>query len=186
MSAQPETVPHELYLRMVQPNKPGAVMKLQGNVVGRLQVERQLNAQAETVIRDRTQQAEKQRHERKIELLPTPLVHPSRATQKKSKVASKPTKSTPAGRAPVDPNRSLSSSTSVLPSRVASPRISPRPPSAGSNAKYRLIHFVALKPRTHEDILRLVGGQDKEYRKEVQDLIPEVSGVHLSLQDLCS
>ncbi|EKM54188.1 uncharacterized protein PHACADRAFT_210006 [Phanerochaete carnosa HHB-10118-sp] len=177
MSAQPETVSHELYLRMVQPNKPGAILKLQGNVVGKLHVERQLNAQAETAIRDRTQQAEKQRHERKIELLDAPLAQAPRATLKKPKVASKPTKSTPAGRAPPDPNRSLSSSTSLQPSRVASPRISPRPLNVGgseNHAKYRLIHFVALKPRTHEEIIRLVGGSSKESRKEVQDLVPEV------------
>ena len=42
MSNQSETVPHELYLRMVQPNKPGAMLKLQGSVVGKLRVERQL------------------------------------------------------------------------------------------------------------------------------------------------
>ncbi|GJE97732.1 hypothetical protein PsYK624_139530 [Phanerochaete sordida] len=178
MSNQPETVPHELYLRMVQPNKPGAMLKLQGSVVGKLRVERQLTSQTEAAVRGRTQQAESKRNERKIEVLEKPLAPPPKTTVKKSKAASKPTKSTPAGHAPpADPSRTISNSTSLQPSRVASPRISPRPSSAGgseNSARYRLIHFVALKPRTHEDILRLVGGQSKESRKEVQDLIPEV------------
>ena len=179
MSCRAEQNPHELYLRMVQPNRLGqAPLKLQAKVVGKFMVERELDSRVKSTIRDRTQQAEKQKQERKIELLDVPLPQTKAATTKKSK-STKPMRSTPAGHAPPAPpdaHRSLSNASSVQPSRVASPRPSPRPPS-GLHIPHRarLIHCVAIQPRTSDEILTMVAGSDTAARKEVSALIPEAS-----------
>lgn len=180
MRSQPENVDHELYLRSVHPQKPGqAPLKLMANIVGKFTVERQLGARVESAVRDRTQQAEKQKQERKIELLdePLPYVAGSKATQnKKSKQASKPQRSTPAGFAQPDTLRSVSGSSSLQTSRVASPRPSPRPPSFGSTepTRSRLIHCVAMMPRTSDEIYTIVAGSNPVLHNEVATIFKEV------------
>jgi hypothetical protein len=179
MRSQPETTHHELYIRMVNPQKPAqaAPLKLTANVVGKFMVERELGGRVERAVRDRTQQAEKQKQERKIELLDVPLPHVAStkpAQSKKSKQNAKPQKSTPAGFAQPDPHRSLSGTSSLQPSRVASPRPSPRPANSTPSARSRLVHCVALQFRTSDEILNMVAGSDSVARKEVSTLIPEV------------
>lgn len=170
-------ISEELYVRMIQANKAGAApLKLQGNIVGRLTVERELGEQVEKGIRERSYQAEKSKHERKTQLLEEIPKHLSttKSSQKKTK-PTKPTKSTPAGRAPPDPHRSVSASLQA--SRVASPRPSPRPSSNSTRA--RMIHCVALKPRSTEEMMVLVAGVDAGVRREVEDLVPDVSLLQL-------
>ncbi|KIP11560.1 hypothetical protein PHLGIDRAFT_124712 [Phlebiopsis gigantea 11061_1 CR5-6] len=172
----------ELYVRMLQANKAGAApLKLQGNIVGRFAVERELGEKVEKDIRERSHQLEKSKHDRTIQRLneiPKDLA-PTK-TQVKSKKPTKVTKSTPAGHAPTDPSRSAS--TSLQPSRVASQRPSPRPsnPSADTarshqvpTTRSRLLHYVALHPRTGEEIMRNVAGQDMSIRSEVETLISQ-------------
>ena len=174
----------ELYVRMLQANKAAAApLKLQGNIVGRFTVERELGEKVEKDIRERSHQLEKSKNDRTIQRLneiPKDLA-PTK-TQVKAKKPTKVTKSTPAGHAPTDPNRSVSAS--LQPSRVASQRPSPRPsnPSVDSarsprspGTRMRLLHYVGLRPRTTDEIMRGVAGQDVSVRSEVETLIPQVS-----------
>lgn len=167
---------------MVQPKKTPQ-LKPHAQVLGKFTVERELDSQLEAAIRERTQQAERQKHERKIQLLdeqPPPM---KAAQTKKSKHADKPPKSKPAGFAPPADPRNLSAAPSHHGSRVVSPRIlSPRPPARESSSppnqsstKSRLIHYVALDSRTEEQMLRAVAGENPTTRKEVTQLIPKVS-----------
>lgn len=173
----------ELYVRMLQANKAAAApLKLQGNIVGRLTVERELGEQVEKNIRDLSHQLEKSKNERKIQILPEiPKDLAPTKVQVKSKKPTKVTKSTPAGHAPTDPNRSAS--TSLQPSRVASQRPSPRPSNTNadtahssgiSESRLRLLHYAALRPRTTEDLISAMEGDIPVTRSEVEALITQV------------
>lgn len=179
MHSQPETTHHELYVRMVNPQKPtqAAPLRLMANVVGKFMVERELGTRVETAVRDRTQQAQEQKRGRKIELLdePLPVSSTKAVPSKKSKQSAKPQRSTPAGFAQSDTHRSQSS---VQSSRIASPRPSPRPSSSSSpddivSTKSRVLHCVAIQPRTPDQIFAFTA-VEQSHRQEVAALISEV------------
>lgn len=169
MRAQEENADHELYLRSTLASKPGAPLKLYANVIGKFMVERQLGERMQNKMRDRTQQAEKQRLERKTQLLDAPLAIPSTtksAASKKPKVVS-------VKRAAPPESRMLSTTSSSQPSRM----VSPRPPVSTETPglKERLIHCAALQDRTTEELIKmLASGTAATLRKEVTELIPQV------------
>lgn len=170
MRAQEENADHELYLRSTLASKPGAPLKLYANVIGKFMVERQLGERMQNKVRDRTQQAEKQRLERKTQLLDAPLAIPSTtksAASKKKKDAISLKRV-----APLE-SRMLSTTSSSQPSRM----VSPRPPVSTETPglKERLIHCAALQDRTTEELIRmLASGTAATLRKEVTELIPQV------------
>jgi RNA polymerase II elongation factor ELL len=190
MRPHQETSPHELYIRAVPANKTTAPLKFYAKVVGKFMVERQLGSRVESLVRDKTAAAEKQRTERKTILLdappPTaPPVKPPKKTATKKKHIS------------VETSRSLSASSSTQPSRMVSPRppllqtkeqmvprASPRPPtaSASNSDRGRLIHFLALGPRTVADVMKYVGGVkgDEPFRHDLVELLKAVSTFAIS------
>ena len=132
-------------------------------------MDRKLGERVQSTVRERTEAAEKQRAETKIKMLDAP---PAVANPKNSKVAPKVKRKVPTKASATPTPRNLSMPTSTQQSRVASPR--PAGPSMTAlqakypSARQRLIHFVALQPRTEFDVHRLVGGSnasenEKEY-----------------------
>ncbi|OSD06733.1 hypothetical protein PYCCODRAFT_1449571 [Trametes coccinea BRFM310] len=170
-----ENGPHELYLRMASAQKPMAPLKLYANVIGKFMVERQLGEKVEGSVRDRTLEAEKLRTERKTVYLDTPpdLGHPTSKSKSKKDAA--------AARRPAAASGSHSLS-STRASRVASPL-----PGAGSHARgsssdisstrARLIHCLALKPRTTEVVIQLCAGKNPapQLEEELLSLLPKVA-----------
>ncbi len=186
MRPHAENSPHELYIRAVPANKTTAPLKFYANVIGKFMVERELGSKIESSVRDKTTAAEKQRTERKTILLdaPPPSAPPVKTTKKKTSTIKK--------LAAAANNRPSSASSSVQ-ARVASPRPnsiqakesqpprpSPRPPAsttASESDRARLIHFLALNPRTIVEVMRSVGGitDDRPYRQDLIDLLKLVS-----------
>lgn len=175
---------HELYLRASSAAKPMAPLKLYANVTGKFTVERELGEKVQDKIRESTQVAEKQRTERKAILLDAPPDIP-RVNGKKRKAP--PGSSTSLASTPLlkrathgDHVRNISASDAV-PSRVASPL----PPQASpltttkeslTTLRKRLIHCLAGSQRLADDVVRLVGGSDRDPsgKKEIVDLLEEV------------
>ncbi|KAI0355611.1 hypothetical protein OH77DRAFT_1424556 [Trametes cingulata] len=167
-----ENGPHELYLRMASAQKPMAPLKLYANVIGKFMVERQLGEKVEGTVRDRTLEAEKQRTERKAIYLETPpnLSYPG--------AKGKARKDAPPLRRPAV----ASATSSTRASRVASPL-----PGSSSHAngsanevpptKARLIHCLALKPRTTEGVITMCAGRDPtpQMKKELLSLLQAVA-----------
>ncbi|KAI9068285.1 hypothetical protein FKP32DRAFT_1600631 [Trametes sanguinea] len=168
-----ENGPHELYLRMASAQKPMAPLKLYANVIGKFMVERQLGEKVEGSVRDRTLEAEKLRTERKTVYLDTPpdLGHPTAKGKSKKDAA--------AARRPAAASGSHSLS-SARASRVASPL-----PGAGSHARgsssdismtrARLIHCLALRPRTTEAVIQLCAGKNPapQLEEDLLSLLPK-------------
>src|ERR1700729_530421 len=122
-----EGSPHELYLRSSSAAKPMAPLKLYANVTGKFTVERELGEKVQDKVRDRTQVAEKQRTERKVQMLDSPLDIP-RVNGKKRKAPS--VSSSLLKKAAHNDHIRNVSSVSTVPSRVASPL----PPSRGASS----------------------------------------------------
>ncbi|KAI0684194.1 hypothetical protein BC835DRAFT_1293675 [Cytidiella melzeri] len=184
MRPHQESSPHELYIRAVPANKTTAPLKLHANVTGKFMVDRQLGSRVESLIKDKTVAAEKQRTERKTIMLnaPPPTAPPVKAAKKKPTI----TKKYPA----VESTRSLSASSSAQPSRMVSPRpptlqakelvpsrLSPRPPVKRDSDRGRLVHFLALNPRTLGEVMRSVGGveEDQPIRPDLFELLKAVA-----------
>jgi RNA polymerase II elongation factor ELL len=166
MRSQKEDSPHELYLRSSSAAKPMAPLKLYANVTGKFMVERELGEKVQDKVRDRTQVAEKQRTERKVQMLDSPLDLP-RANGKKRKAPST-SSSLLKQAAHNDHLRNISSVSSVVPSRVASPL----PPSTtaptastptatkDSSIRRLMIQYLAISPRSTDEVMRAIGGAD--------------------------
>lgn len=190
MRPHQEHSPHELYIRAMPPTKTTAPLKFYANVTGKFMVDRQLGSRVESLVRDKTTAAEKQRTERKTILLdaPPPSAPPVKAAKKKVPTAKRHTA--------VDSSRTLSASTSTQPSRMVSPRpptvhakdpapsrSSPRPPAVSAlrdSDRGRLVHFLALRPRTLSEVMRNVGGvnDDQPLRQDLIELLKIVSGAY--------
>ncbi|KAI0374174.1 hypothetical protein BV20DRAFT_1118773 [Pilatotrama ljubarskyi] len=167
-----ENGPHELYLRMASAQKPMAPLKLYANVIGKFMVERQLGEKVEGTVRDRTLEAEKLRTERKAIYLETPpnLNYPG--------AKAKGRKDAPPLRRPAV----ASATSSARASRVASPLPGSSSHANGSTnevppTKARLIHCLALKPRTAEGVITMCAGRDPtpQMKKELISLLHTVA-----------
>ncbi len=139
-------------------------------------VERELGEKVQRAVRDRTLIAERQRTERKTILLDAPPVSSVKSTNIKKR------KEPPNARrlAVPDTHRSLSGSSTLQSSRVASPRPPPSP-ARDPSARQRLIHFIALQHRTTEDVYRQVGGEDADAvtKRQLTSLLNEVKSYTL-------
>ena len=183
MAPMKENAEHELYLRATSAAKPNAPLKLHAIVTGKFRVERQLNESITDKIRDRTQTAETQRTERKVLMLDAPP-DVSRASVKKRKPLP-PASIMLKKAAHNDHIRNTSASASVQPSRVASPMpptpttpttfVMPPAPKE-SRERRRMIQYLAISPRTTEDVMRAVGGADcdSSTRRQLTELLDEV------------
>lgn len=203
---------HELYLRLPNMAKAKvAPLKLHANVMHKLMVERELSRVQETV-RNHTLEAEKQRKERKIMYLDKPpdLSQPGPKGKKKDVSTRRPAVSS--SRAPALPASSHASSSRASPLHTSthtpslssrpvpssvdhgtSSRMSPLPASlsntdgtssATASTRARLIHCLALKPRTTDDVITLCAGKDPtpRVRSELNALLLSVSGsVYISI-----
>ncbi|KAF7793964.1 hypothetical protein EIP86_005088 [Pleurotus ostreatoroseus] len=155
----PEAQSHELYLLSVPKNKTATSLKLYANVTAKAHfVERKLDAKTSSSVRERTEAAEKQRTEAKIKILDAP---PPAVSVKAGPATKKRKDATTVRR--VTATNGLSVASSSQPSRVASPR----PSTASSikdikpNLRRRFVHYIALQPRTKEDIAKRVFGADE-------------------------
>lgn len=192
MAPSKEDAEHELYLRSASAAKPNAPLKLYATVTGKFRVERQLDGSIEDKVRDRTQVAEKQRTERKVLMLDTP--------PEITRVSGKKRKALPASSmmlkkaAHNDHIRNVSSAGSVLPSRVASPlpptlALSTPTPSTPttptfvmpptpkeSSVRRRMVQYLAVNPRSTEEVMRAIGGADCDAstRRQLSELLNEV------------
>ncbi|KAI0645557.1 hypothetical protein C8Q79DRAFT_1070849 [Trametes meyenii] len=174
VTANPENGPHELYLRMASAQKPMAPLKMYANVIGKFMVERQLGEKVEGTVRDRTLEAEKERKERKVQYLDAPpdLTYPGKGKRKDAAAPRRPVA--------VSAPHSIPSSTRV--SRVASPLPGTSSHANGSTnevppTKARLIHCLAIKPRTTEAIFTMCAGRDPtpQMKKELITLLRNVA-----------
>ncbi|KAI0630215.1 hypothetical protein C8Q77DRAFT_1136970 [Trametes polyzona] len=169
--ADQENGTHELYLRMASAQKPMAPLKMYGNVIGKFTVERQLGEKVEGTVRDRTLEAEKQRTERKAIYLDTPPdLGYSGAKGKGKKDAS-------AIRRTVVSTRPQSN---IKTSQVASPLPGPSSHANGSASEVpptraRLIHCLALKPRTEDALVAMCAGKDPQIEKELRSILETVA-----------
>ncbi|KAI0820027.1 hypothetical protein BC628DRAFT_1525161 [Trametes gibbosa] len=175
MRADQENGPHELYLRMASASKPMAPLKMYANVIGKFAIERQLGEKVEGSIRDRTLEAEKQRTERKAIYLDTP------PDLKYSGAKGKARKDAAAPRRPAVPPVSRPSA-SVKTSRVTSPLPGSVSHANGSSndvppTRARLIHCLALKPRTTDAAIAMCGGREpsSQMKKELLSLLHAVA-----------
>ncbi|KAH9858845.1 hypothetical protein C2E23DRAFT_899194 [Lenzites betulinus] len=176
MRADQENGPHELYLRMASASKPMAPLKMYANVIGKFTVDRQLGEKVEGSVRDRTLEAEKQRTERKAIYLDTPpdLKYPG--------AKGKPRKDAAAPRRPAAVSAASRPTVTVKVTKVASPLPGSASHGGGSSSdvastRARLIHCLALKPRTTDAAITMCGGRDPtpQMKKELLTLLNAVA-----------
>lgn len=175
-----EQSPHELYLRSSSAAKPMAPLKLYANVTGKFTVERELGEKVQEQVRDRTQVAEKQRTERKVQMLDAPPDIP-RVNGKKRKAPSSSSSSLLKQAAHNDHLRNMSAATASagVSARVASP-LPLRPTTPGGQDKSvrrRMVQYLAVSPRLTDEVVRALGGAecDSSTRKTLLELLEEVS-----------
>jgi RNA polymerase II elongation factor ELL len=157
-----EGTPHELYLRSSSAAKPMAPLKLYANVTGKFTVERELGEKVQDKVRDRTQVAEKQRTERKVQMLDSPPDIPS--VNGKKRKAPSASSALLKKAAHNDHIRNVSVS-AASPSRVASPLppTTPQPTPAAtkdSSVRKRMVQYLAISSHTTDEVMRAIGGAD--------------------------
>lgn len=179
MRSEKESGSHELYLRASTAAKPTAPLKLHANIIGKFMVERELGEKAENKVRESTRAAENTRTQRQTIRLDGPP--PDLTIPKKSKATTDSM-----FRKPVRASDHLRNNTAAAASSSASTRLPPKPAAPSPQAKppakeqlparARLVHYLAIRDRTKEDILRIIGGPDcdKADRKRILDLLDEV------------
>ncbi|KZT21389.1 hypothetical protein NEOLEDRAFT_757032 [Neolentinus lepideus HHB14362 ss-1] len=164
MRAHQETSPSELYLRAATAAKPNAPLKLYGNIVGKFSVERELDKVAEQV-RDRAAAAEKQRTGRKAVLLKD--IPTTTANGKKRKPA--PPAKKPGAAAARAPGVGAQARVASPALKVSSQRM--------EETRHRMIHCVAVQPRTQEEVVKLVGGPNATDadKQMMRDMLREIA-----------
>ncbi|KAF5385882.1 hypothetical protein D9615_002475 [Tricholomella constricta] len=173
-----EETPHELYLRTHSSSKPSAPLKLYANVAGKFTIEHdKLGDNLKDKIREKTQDAAKQRDDRRTKFIDTPPVLPTNKTKKRKEP---PTSSMfrnairPSDQAKLN----ASASSSAAAARVSSPAPPPPPPRkpADPSLRRRLVHCIAIQERTRDQIVKMVAGADCDAsrRREVLDALEDV------------
>ena len=164
MRGDPESTPHELYLRSALASKVNAPLKLYADIAGKFYVERELNGKTEAKVQQSTADAQKNKSERRIVLLDNP---PALTSSTKTKSSAPSKKRKPAVSAPIAatvkrvPIRAKNEGSSAArgqspPHSLPSSQSSPVPPAI----RAQMIHLLAKGPRTKEDVLTQVGGPD--------------------------
>lgn len=182
-----EGSPHELYLRSSSAAKPMAPLKLYANVTGKFTVERELGEKVQDKVHNRTIVAEKQRTERKVLMLDSPP-HIPQVNGKKRKAPNSVSSSLLKKAAHNDHIRNVSSVSTAAPSRVASPLPPPAstaPPTTAkeSPTRRRMVQYLAIAPRSTDEVMRAVGGADCDSakRRALFEILTEVCPSSLKL-----
>lgn len=177
---------HEIFT--LASNKAQAPLRHYASVEGKILVKRVLNEKISDRVKKSNEASVKKAKARPIQLLDAPPAKGKaapKATKKKSattKVTSLHARnaSLPSNSAPsVTPVRNPS--TSTTPARVHSPLPSPNPRPALTEAqslmRYRLIHFLALTPKTSADVIRNIGGStcDLNTRSQISTCLSQVN-----------
>ncbi|THH33296.1 hypothetical protein EUX98_g886 [Antrodiella citrinella] len=161
-----DSIPHEIYLRTLQSNKPNAPLKLFANVGAKIAVQRDIR-QVQEQIRGKARAAEEQRSERQVVVLEGPPP-PTKVSGIKKRKEPATVRKMPATNA----HRNLSAASSSLPTRVPSPRPSPPPPPPPNPAlRSRIINILGHVPNPTSAIvgeyLGIGTGADRTVRQEV-------------------
>ena len=187
MRPSKEFSPHELYLRSSSAAKPMAPLKLYATVTGKFNVERVLDSKITDKIRNQTQALEKQRNERKIQVLDAPpVLDNTKVNGKKRKAPATTSASTSLLKraAHNDHMKNVSAQSSL---RVSSP-LPPRPssPSAAASSststlkdnsvRRRMVQYLAVSNRLPDDVVRAIGGTDADAstKQNLRVLLDEV------------
>jgi len=177
---------HEIFT--MASNKAQAPLRHYASVEGKILVKRVLNDKISDRVKKSNEASVKKAKARPIQLLDAPPAKgkaAAKATKKKSvttkvttlhvRNASLPSNSTPS----VTPVRN--GSTSTTPARVHSPLPSSNPKpaliEAQSLMRYRLIHFLALTPKTSAEVIRNIGGStcDLNTRSQISTCLSQVA-----------
>jgi RNA polymerase II elongation factor ELL len=167
MNAAKENLHHELYIRAASAAKRNAPLKLHAHVVGKFQVERQLDNDVRSRLRHSTKTLQVQRQERGIIQLEAPLAPLPKSSKKAA--AARP------AHLLVDQAASSSRESTFLSNR------SRKEPS--KSVRRRMIQLLAVSDRTSEEILRLLGGPDcsSSDRSDLLDLLEQASHYQATL-----
>lgn len=187
MPTQEQSI-HEMYIRVQQASKQNVPLKPYATVVGKFRVQRELGEKVQETVRDRTLEAEKQRTERKAILLDTPpdLSYRAQKTKTKKHVVSVTRTTIPAKSyvssskpSPLPSSSSRTSTAAPLPSSSSRPLRAPTPvmSSVDRDTRTRLIHCLALSPRSMSTVLNMCLGKDRteEQEQEIVVLLEQVS-----------
>ena len=161
MNAAKENLHHELYIRAASAAKRNAPLKLHAHVVGKFQVERQLDNDVRNRLRQSTKTLQAQRQERGIVQLETPLVPPSKSSKKTT--AARPSHLV------VDHVTSSSRESTSASNRNRK--------ELSKSMRRRMMQFLAVSDRTSDEILRLLGGPEcsSSDRSNLLDLLEQAS-----------
>lgn len=186
MRPSKEFSPHELYLRSSSAAKPMAPLKLYATITGKFNVERVLDSKITDKIRHQTQALEKQRNERKIQVLDAPpMLDNAKVNGKKRKAPATTSASTSllkrAAHNDHMKNASVQSSlrvSSPLPPRPSSPPMLPSSTSTlkDNSARRRMVQYLAISNRLPDDVIRAIGGSeaDASTKQSLRVLLDEV------------
>ena len=169
---------HEIFTQAS--NKSRAPLRHFASVEGNVLVKRELDAKISGQVRESTEKSQRQAKARPIQMIDTPP-----APNKKT--ASKLTKKSKANGKPAMVQNTLSNKNSIItPTRNASP-LPPQTPKANpvinetqSLMRYRLIHLLAVNPKTSADAIRIIGGEnhsDANTRSIISMLLSQVSSL---------
>jgi len=162
-----ESSPHDLYLRTSSATKRNAPLKLYANITGKFAVGRQLDDRITDKVRASAADAQNQRAGHTTIFLKTPsdLPLPNGKKNKDAPMPRKPVKPTPA--------------TSTASSSSGASQVPPQPQrskEALQDIRNRMIRCIAAAPRTPEQVVKLVGGNDSSaaVKRDILDLLDEV------------
>jgi hypothetical protein len=192
MSAQREDIVHDLYLRASSAAKPTAPLKLHANVTGKFFVKKQLDqSDIAKRMRESKAQANQAKQDNKIVYVDSPPVQTTSNPKKRKTPASTPMfrnnnnnkplpdslrqPPAPATQRKPSPNppasNIASTSASVSSSSTAAAKAEPHP------ARMRLIHCLAISPRSSDEVVKLVGGPGcpPDKRADLLNLLSDVA-----------
>lgn len=162
-----ESSPHDLYLRTSSATKRNAPLKLYANITGKFAVERQLDDRITDKVRASAADAQNQRAGHTTIFVKTPPDLPNGKKNKDASMFRKLVKPTPA------------TSTSTASSSSSASQVPPQPQrskEALQDIRNRMIRCIAAAPRTSEQVVKLVGGNDSSaaVKHDILDLLDEV------------
>jgi len=160
-----ESSPHDLYLRTSSATKRNVPLKLYANITGKFAIERQLDDRITDKVRASAADAQNQRAGHTTIFVKTPSDLPNGKKNKDASMFHKSVKPTPA-----TSTASSSSSASHVPPQPQ------RSKEALQDIRNRMIRCIAAAPRTSEQVVKLVGGNDSStaVKRDILDLLDEV------------
>ncbi|KAK2467762.1 hypothetical protein APHAL10511_000057 [Amanita phalloides] len=161
MNPAKETLHHELYLRAASATKKHAPLKLHAHVIGKFQVERQLDNDVRSRLRQSAKTLQEQRQERGIIQLETPPIPSSKSAKKKAAIK--------VSRPVIDYTASGSRESIPLSNRSRN--------EISKSVRRKMIQLLAVSERTADEIVRLLGGLENtsSERSDLIDLLEQMA-----------